>query len=35
MDIRYAAIGIYGKTTVDKTLKASAAYLDDLGFAAD
>ena len=31
LDFHYAAIGIFGKTTVNKTLKASAAYLDDLG----
>ena len=31
LDFHYAAIGIFGKTTVNKTLKVSAAYLDDLG----
>jgi radical SAM superfamily enzyme YgiQ (UPF0313 family) len=30
-DLHYAAIGIFGKTAVHKSLKASSAYLDDLG----
>jgi radical SAM superfamily enzyme YgiQ (UPF0313 family) len=30
-DLHYAAIGIYGKTAVHKSLKASSAYLADLG----
>jgi radical SAM superfamily enzyme YgiQ (UPF0313 family) len=29
LDFHYAAIGIFGKTTVDKLLKASSIYLDD------
>jgi hypothetical protein len=35
LDFHYAAIGFFGKTTVDITLRASTAYLDDLGFAAE
>ena len=35
LDFHYAAIGIFGKTTVNKTLKASAAYLDDIDLAVD
>jgi radical SAM superfamily enzyme YgiQ (UPF0313 family) len=30
LDFHYAAIGIFGKTAVHKSLKASSAYLDDL-----
>jgi radical SAM superfamily enzyme YgiQ (UPF0313 family) len=32
LDFHYAAIGIFGKTAVHKSLKASSAYLHDLGF---
>jgi radical SAM superfamily enzyme YgiQ (UPF0313 family) len=35
LDLHYAAIGIFGKTAVAKSLKATSGYLDDLGFAAD
>ncbi len=35
LDFSYAAIGLFGKTAVNKTLKTSAVYLDKLGFAAD
>ena len=35
MNFHYAAIGFFGKTTVDITLRASTAYLDKLGFAAE
>jgi hypothetical protein len=31
LDFHYAAIGIFGKTAVHKSLKVSSAYLDDLG----
>ena len=30
LDFHYAALGIFGKTTIHKLLKASSAYLDDL-----
>jgi radical SAM superfamily enzyme YgiQ (UPF0313 family) len=30
-DFHYAALGIFGKTAVHKSLKVSSAYLDDLG----
>jgi hypothetical protein len=29
LDFHYAAIGIFGKTAVHKTLKASSAYLQE------
>lgn len=32
LDFRYAAIGVFGKTAVAKTLKMTAAYLDGLVF---
>ncbi len=32
LDFHYAALGIFGKTAVQKTLKASSAYLDGLDF---
>jgi len=32
LDFHYAAIGIFGKTAVHKSLKVSSAYLDDLDF---
>lgn len=32
LDFHYAALGIFGKTAVEKTLKASFAYLDGLEF---
>jgi radical SAM superfamily enzyme YgiQ (UPF0313 family) len=32
LDFHYAALGIFGKTAVHKSLKVSSAYLDDLGF---
>jgi len=32
LDFHYAALGIFGKTAVHKSLKASSAYLDDLDF---
>ena len=35
LDLHYAAIGIFGKTAVAQTLKATSGYLDELGFAAD
>ncbi len=31
LDFHYAAIGVFGKTTIHKLLKASLVYLDDLG----
>jgi len=31
LDFHYAAIGIFGKTAIHKSLKLSSAYLDDLG----
>jgi hypothetical protein len=31
LDFQCAAIGIFGKTAVHKSLKVSSAYLDDLG----
>jgi radical SAM superfamily enzyme YgiQ (UPF0313 family) len=32
LDFHYAAIGIFGKTAIHKSLKVSSAYLDDLDF---
>ena len=32
LDFHYAALGIFGKTAVHKSLKVSSAYLDDLDF---
>jgi radical SAM superfamily enzyme YgiQ (UPF0313 family) len=32
LDFHYAALGIFGKTAVQKTLKASSAYLEGLDF---
>jgi radical SAM superfamily enzyme YgiQ (UPF0313 family) len=32
LDFHYAAIGIFGKTAVHKSLKASSAYLEELDF---
>src|SRR5512139_2088440 len=34
LDFHYAAIGIFGKTAIHKSLKVSSAYLDDLDFSA-
>ena len=31
LDFHYAALGIFGKTAVEKSLKAASAYLDGLG----
>ncbi len=32
LGFHYSALGIFGKTAVHKSLKASFAYLDDLDF---
>jgi hypothetical protein len=32
MDVHNAALGIFGKTAVRKSLKVSSAYLDDFDF---
>jgi len=32
LNFHYAALGIFGKTAVHKSLKVSSAYLDDLDF---
>ncbi len=35
LDFHYAAIGVFGKTTIHKLLKASLVYLDELGLNTD